>query len=256
MLKRNMQAIIMVCLLFSNVCTSQELEIEVTDNVQILLFDKLGRKTGIDPSTKQCLKEIPNSDCYVSGVGYIGDEDVEPDYGYVVTVDGPNASGPFSLTLFGVYGGKYSLRIDRVIENRFVLNSEAYLIRGGQQEFSLEFNASNEGTLIKNVRSSTLKEDLQATYVAGDLADEHFYNELVRDIGRFQDDLRTKDKLKAAKELEKFQDKISKEHDKGIRQSPKRYVRPAAWKVLYDDAESLLQGLVRESPEPTGILPK
>ena len=226
------------------VCLAQYLTVRVSDNVQVLVTDKFGKKTGFDPSIQKNIQNIPSSGYSLEGVGHVGEEqNVETDNVYEVWIDDRNDAGPFSITVFGSDGGKYGLRIARGIENRFVLNLEEYITHGSQQEFSLEFSASNGGTLIKNIRANTLKENLEAIFESGDIGDEHFFKELMQYVKRFEDNLGAFDTLRATKELEQFQSKITKEYKKGIDQSPKRYIRPAAWKVLHEDAQSLIDRL-------------
>ena len=237
------------------ICMSQFLTISVTENVHSLVSDNLGRKTGFDSATEGTVRNIPNSGYSLEGLGYIGEEEnVKSENVYEFWLADRDNIGPFLITVFGRYGGKYSLMIARGIENRFVLDQERYVGRGMSEEFTLSFSPSNEGVLTKHIRLNSLKEELQAIYAAGDLGDERFYNELLHDVERFEGDLGEKDTLKAVKDLEKFQEKITKEHAKGIHQSPKRYIRPAAWKVLYDDAQSLIGQLIQLPPRSSGTL--
>jgi hypothetical protein len=231
----------------------QDLQVGVSDNVQILLVDQSGKRTGFDQSTGQTTVEIQNSHCYTEGVGYIGDEEkVETENSNFIDIDDSPTEGPYSLTVFGVYGGKYHLRITRGIQNRYVLNQERFVGKGLSEEFALSFTGANVGILVKSVKVNSLREDIQAIFTTGDIGDEHFFNELKKEVDRFEVALITPDTLKAVKTLENFQETITKEYEKGIQQSHNRYIRPAAWKVLCDDSQSLIDRLSKGAKKERG----
>lgn len=231
-------------LVYVNCCLSQFLTISVSDKVHFVVTDAHGRKTGYDTLTKTIVKDIPNSGYSREGVGYIGEEEnIEPDNVYEFWLEDESNFGPFLINVYGIYGGKFNLRIDRGIQNRYVQDVDGYIIRGGLQEFTLGFNTTNQGHLTKKVDSNSLEEDLQAILAVGDIGDNHFGNDMVKEVNRFEEALKKPDTSNAVKILMRFQGLITKEHEKGIKQSPNRYVRPAAWKVLYDDAQSLIDVL-------------
>jgi hypothetical protein len=271
---RNILVLFIAMILLSLKSFSQNtgwLNISAGVRVQFIVTDPLGRRTGEDPRgvsnpmQGRKFNEIPGANYSTSSVGDSPLEDYEPspedlqfEFGY--KIKSPENDGTYSIETIGTELGIYSLSIDVWPRRGSTLQSFRQQIKGlTDKNHVTTFRFSYGGvvgtpiTFEKTVVQQTLRQDLDNSFKLKLLGEQGFYKELSNSLDSYEKHLSKKDTLKAVKEVEKFQDRITGEYNKGTKPNDKRFITADAWKILYDDAQYLVAHLIQLPPKPVGL---
>jgi len=243
------------------------LRITATDAVHFVVTDPVGRKTGCDPRGAQrpsIVNGIPHSNYSFETIGDI------PPPGDSASADvsllfefGPLSAenrGTYSLQLIGRRLGTYEMLsfLESGGNNGVtVKESTATGVIGVGQTVSYTFMLvapfNQPIAFTKAVNTITIRQDLDNSFKLKLLGEQGFYKDLSNSLDSYEKHLSKKDTLKAVKEVEKFQDRITGEYNKGTKPNDKRFITADAWKILYDDAQYLVAHLIQLPPKPVGL---
>lgn len=228
--------------------------------IDFIVIDPQGRKTGVDPregdnpESGKRLNEIPRANYSTSGLGDSPENDDPQDsdlsHEFLCTLQSPENDGIYTIETIGADTGLYSLFVDISPKKGSNVQRFRMTVRGvadvGQiQKYQLIYSGDpNVPVKVeKIVTSSSFRQDLDNSFKLKLLGGQSFYTELLHTLDRYEKELTKRDSIGAVKDLEKFQESITSESDKRIKPNDKRFITEDARKILYDDAEYLIDRL-------------
>lgn len=270
---RRLSIMMFVSLLGGEIIHSQhriDMDITSTHNVHFIVTDPLGRRTGRDPrgATNRYegieINEIPGSNYSAESVGDIPDSNETPNavyyYELLYTFESPQNDGRYIIQVIGIEPCQFDLYVnvdpvDKAARQKFhfVINT-ALIDRDSVVNYQLVYNGmpGSPMTFKKIVTSNTLRQDLSAGYKLNLLGDEKLFEDLGKDIDKFEKELSQNDSLKARDKLEEFEKKLDKEREETIKHEQRgqkekqRFMTEDAYRILKEDVQLLLATLPRK----------
>ncbi len=224
-------------------------------NVRMLIIDGAGRKLGYDPNTKTYFEQIPRSSIGAAGIDIVTDEGGESD---------ESQSNPVEAMIFDVVEGRYQIIVSGKSLSFFSLQFRTEYNNKGKtfetggiidsaQTVSFNFTFTTTSGLVFEVErvisSSTLRQDLAASFKLNLLGDKEFYKDLSKRLEKFERELADKDSSKARHELEKFGKKLEEVRKETIKneekkeKEEKKFITADAYQILQEDVNTLLKQL-------------
>lgn len=242
------------------------LSISTSLEVDFLVTDPLGRRTGRDPRVGDglTLKEIPRSSYSTESVGDTP-IDYEPQDGdnyqlFAYRVGMPGTIGTYVIDVIGIESAVFRIAVSihptrGSLIKPFLFNGRGIIEKDGVLRYTLWYTgvADEPIRFEKMVLPATLRQDLGNSYKLKLLGEQGFYKELSNSLDSYEKHLSKKDTLKAVKEVEKFQDRITGEYNERPERNDKRFITTDAWKILYDDAQYLIAHLIQLPSKPVGL---
>lgn len=245
-------------------------QITSTDNAHFIVTDPLGRKTGRDPrgASKRyegiAMREIPEANYSFESVGDIPDSGEVPNavyyHEFAYSFESPQRDGIYLIQVIGIELGQFDLYVSIIPsdissrqECRFVIE-QALIDQDSVISYQLLYNGApgSPMTFKKIVTSNTLRQDLSAGYKLNLLGDEKLFEDLGKDIDKFEKELFQRDSIKARDKLEEFEKKIDKEHEETIKHEQRgqkekqRFMTEDAYRILKEDVQLLLATLPKK----------
>ena len=246
------------------------IQITTDRTIHFIVTDPQGRRTGRDPRgtddplVGKKIKEIPRANYSVNAIGD-SPKDYEPlgtdiQHEFMYELYSPEGDGVYRIDCIGIKLGKYKLYVDMTSNDttqvqEFQAAVSNIIDKDNVITYRFEYHGQ-PGSLItfeKVVTPSTLRQDLGNSFKLKLLGEQGFYKELSNSLDSYEKHLSKKDTLKAVKEVEKFQGRITGEYNKGTKPNDKRFITADAWKILYDDAQYLVAHLIQLPPKPVGL---
>jgi hypothetical protein len=247
------------------------LQISSHRTIHFIVTDPQGRRTGVDPRGAEDpfigneLSEIPDANYSTNAIGDSPQnyEPLETDiqHEFMYNVKSPTNDGIYQIDCIGLRLGRFDLSMSLLLQypgetKSFDTTLTGFVDVNTVVSFRMEYKGEQGGiTRTEKIASSSiLRQDLDNSFKLKFLGEQGFHKELSSILDSYEKHLSKKDTLKAVKELEKFQDRITKEYNKGTKSKDKRFITADAWEILYNDAQYVIEHLIPLPPKPTGTL--
>jgi hypothetical protein len=234
-----MKTIILFFFVTSGIALSQDFQIIVPAEVQIMLTSSDGRRVGYSSALDSVLKEIPRSGYAYGSIGSDEDDGSGPDDYYELYVDS-KLTGKVTLEVSGMYTARYFIDITMGVLNRVSISKSSYIMKGGREQFHLEIG--NDSISITKTLDRTLSKDLLIAFQLKELGGRPLYVDLANRAEKYEEWLQKADTTKGFQELEKLGKKLDEvyEKSKGPSKDPNHFLKIEAYRILKEDVELIL----------------
>jgi hypothetical protein len=258
---RKMIAVISLVNMFASTCYSQDyqgIQIHVNGEIEFVLTDAQGRRSGLDPRTEDRYDEINQS----YGVFSVDSEDpnVEPPEPTHVFMTQSPIDGLYTLRLFGTKLTSFTLIVTIAgsdLKDQDQLVQHGVIDSGFVREYQFEYHLSPQTPYeMERVYSEgNLQDDINSCYAIDLLGNRQFHLRLLRGADAFDSKIAKGDTIRARhellalkKDLEEVHKTMSKEEKKAPRRRGRRIHRPTrdfvddeAFEILTNDVDALLK---------------
>lgn len=226
------------------------IEVNIEGEIQFIITDPAGKRSGFDPVKQQRFDEINRS----YGVMSVDSED-------------PEIEAPPSVKQFMTYTpleGDYRLVVKGLLSTRVTSNIlmarstrgdskvfefEAVLDSGQSVEYLLQFDqVRNAPFRVSRVLSDhSLRQDLDNCYKLQLLGAKQLYIDLSHRVDKYEEWIQKADTAKARQELEKLGKKLDEVYvkSKGPSKDPNHFIKEDAYRILKEDVGGLVEYLSR-----------
>lgn len=219
----------------------------IHSDVDYVVVNPDGKKSGFDPTTKTTYKQI--NDSY--GVMSVDSEDpdIDPPPPVYEFVDDEPISGEYMLTLHGTSLSKFNLFVllTRSLEDGERKNVIGIIDSNQTTEYVVRYDRSPGKPYVveKVIENRTLRRDLENCYKLQFLGGKPLYIDLNHRVEKYEGWIQKADTAKARQELKKLEKKLDEvyEKSKGPSKDPNHFIKEEAYRILKED----VMGLMRRS---------
>jgi hypothetical protein len=248
---------VLICSIVSSVQLAAQfrsITIHANGDVKMLVVDPSGRRLGYDFRQKKYYEEIPGGNIGAAGIDIATERGAEKDSSQANPIDAmipEPPDGDYEVILCANHLGFYDLNVIAFHPTKPMTNiSDGGLLDSAETatfRLMYDFNDRSRVVISRLVSSSDIRQDLDNSYKLKLLGDKGFHKELSNTLDNYQKHLSKNDTLKAIKELEKFQERMTREYNETARSRGKRFVTSDALQILSYDVKYLIDQLYGKS---------